>query len=184
MNRRTDSITLNGKPVTLPICAVFEGHGGRIRAWRGVLDLAPAPRAAYEDLREGASRAAPGLARRWGRSIALVTSGGSPRVPCCSTWSSSSSWPGARRRHGGRPRALGGNDLSWFYTFEWPIFAGIAIAAWWHLIHEDPEARAARRQEREGSTRPSGRPNGSGHRAPADRLAVVRDQGGESGWLA
>lgn len=46
-------------------------------------------------------------------------------------------------------RALGGNGLSWFYTFEWPIFAGIAVAAWWHLIHEDPEAREARRQERE-----------------------------------
>ena len=45
-------------------------------------------------------------------------------------------------------RALGGNGLSWFYTFEWPIFAGIAIAAWWHLIHEDPAARAARKQER------------------------------------
>jgi hypothetical protein len=44
-------------------------------------------------------------------------------------------------------RALGGNGLSWFYTFEWPIFAGIAVAAWWHLIHEDPEARAARKQE-------------------------------------
>jgi hypothetical protein len=46
-------------------------------------------------------------------------------------------------------RALGGNGLSWAYTFEWPIFAAIAIAAWWHLIHEDPEARAARRTERE-----------------------------------
>lgn len=46
-------------------------------------------------------------------------------------------------------RALGGNGLSWFYTFEWPIFAGIAVAAWWHLIHEDPAAREARRQERE-----------------------------------
>jgi hypothetical protein len=48
-------------------------------------------------------------------------------------------------------RALAGNDLSWFYTFEWPIFAGIAIAAWWHLIHEDPEERAARRVERAGA---------------------------------
>ena len=45
-------------------------------------------------------------------------------------------------------RALAGNGLSWFYTFEWPIFAGIAIAAWWHLIHEDPQERAARRRER------------------------------------
>ena len=46
-------------------------------------------------------------------------------------------------------RALGGNGLSWFYTFEWPVLAGIAIAAWWHLIHEDPEERAARLSERE-----------------------------------
>jgi Na+/pantothenate symporter len=46
-------------------------------------------------------------------------------------------------------RALGGNGLSWFYTFEWPVFAGIALAAWWHLIHEDPAARAARLRERE-----------------------------------
>jgi hypothetical protein len=45
-------------------------------------------------------------------------------------------------------RALGGNGLSWFYTFEWPILAGIAIAAWWHLIHEDPAERAARKRER------------------------------------
>lgn len=45
-------------------------------------------------------------------------------------------------------RALGGNGLSWFYTFEWPILAGIAIAAWWHLIHEDPAQRAARKRER------------------------------------
>jgi len=46
-------------------------------------------------------------------------------------------------------RALGGNGLSWFYTFEWPIFAGIAIAAWWHLIHENPTERAARKEQRE-----------------------------------
>jgi hypothetical protein len=46
-------------------------------------------------------------------------------------------------------RALGGNGLSWFYTFEWPVFAAIALAAWWHLVHEDPEARAARLRKRE-----------------------------------
>ena len=43
-------------------------------------------------------------------------------------------------------RALGGNGLSWFYTVEWPVFALIAIAAWWHLIHEDPEVREARKK--------------------------------------
>ena len=45
-------------------------------------------------------------------------------------------------------RALGGNGLSWFYTFEWPVLAGIAVAAWWHLIHESLEERAARKRER------------------------------------
>ena len=46
MNERTDAITLNGKPVVLPICAVFEIEAGRIRAWREYFDMAPA-RAAY-----------------------------------------------------------------------------------------------------------------------------------------
>lgn len=54
-------------------------------------------------------------------------------------------------------RALGGNGLSWFYTFEWPAFVGIAVAAWWHLIHEDPVARAARLREREVEVEPAER---------------------------
>ena len=45
-------------------------------------------------------------------------------------------------------RALEGNTLSWFYTFEWPILAGIAIAAWWHLIHESREEREERKRKR------------------------------------
>jgi limonene-1,2-epoxide hydrolase len=47
MNERTDSITLNGQPVVLPICGVFEIEHGRIRAWREYFDLAPA-KAAYQ----------------------------------------------------------------------------------------------------------------------------------------
>lgn len=47
MNERTDHITLNGTPVSLPICGVFEIEGGKIKAWREYFDLAPA-RAAYE----------------------------------------------------------------------------------------------------------------------------------------
>ncbi len=46
MNERTDHITLNDKPVVLPICGVFEIEGGRIKAWREYFDLAPA-KAAY-----------------------------------------------------------------------------------------------------------------------------------------
>ncbi len=47
MNERTDFITRNGGPVTLPICGVFEMQEGRIRAWREYFDLTPA-KAAYE----------------------------------------------------------------------------------------------------------------------------------------
>jgi DNA-binding transcriptional regulator of glucitol operon len=44
-------------------------------------------------------------------------------------------------------RALGGNDLSWAYAFEWPFFAAYAVYLWWKLVHEPPEATSA-----EGST--------------------------------
>jgi hypothetical protein len=43
-------------------------------------------------------------------------------------------------------RALGGNGLSWFYSVEWPVFAGLAVWGWWNLIHEDPEVLRARKQ--------------------------------------
>ena len=43
-------------------------------------------------------------------------------------------------------RALAGNELSWVYSVEWPIFALIAIYGWWYLIHEDPEVYKARKQ--------------------------------------
>lgn len=46
MNERVDYITLNGNPVVLPICGVFEIEGGRIKAWREYFDLTPA-KAAY-----------------------------------------------------------------------------------------------------------------------------------------
>lgn len=41
-------------------------------------------------------------------------------------------------------RALGGNALSWAYTFEWPLFAGYAVYVWWQLIHEQPTAASRR----------------------------------------
>ena len=46
MNERTDYITINGRPVTLPICGVFEIEDGQIKAWREYFDLGPA-KAAY-----------------------------------------------------------------------------------------------------------------------------------------
>ncbi|MGP0030565.1 MAG: hypothetical protein ACLPVF_08670 [Acidimicrobiales bacterium] len=41
-------------------------------------------------------------------------------------------------------RALGGNELSWAYVFEWPFFAGYAVYMWWRFVHE-----AAREEPRE-----------------------------------
>jgi hypothetical protein len=40
-------------------------------------------------------------------------------------------------------RALSGNELSWAYVFEWPLFAGYAVYMWWRLLHERPVAGAA-----------------------------------------
>ena|SRR3974390_3055689 len=54
-------------------------------------------------------------------------------------------------------RALGGNELSWAYVFEWPLFAGYAIYMWWRLLHEAPEVdpspiTVAPRTEREAES--------------------------------
>lgn len=44
--------------------------------------------------------------------------------------------------------ALAGNPLGWLYAIEWPVFALIGVAAWWQLIHDDPETVRARRTRR------------------------------------
>jgi hypothetical protein len=33
-------------------------------------------------------------------------------------------------------RALGGNELSWAYVFEWPLIAIFACYMWWSLLHQ------------------------------------------------
>lgn len=62
-------------------------------------------------------------------------------------------------------RALGGNELSWAYTFEWPFFAGYAVFVWWKLLHDQDVPFARRRQQPvsrpvgwalQGSTKASG----------------------------
>jgi hypothetical protein len=42
-------------------------------------------------------------------------------------------------------RALSGNDLSWAYVFEWPLFGGYAFYMWRKLL-------ASERSERSGPT--------------------------------
>ncbi len=55
-------------------------------------------------------------------------------------------------------RALGGNTLSWAYTFEWPLFGCYAVYVWWQLIHDrtaglNRTAVAAAGEERDGAER-------------------------------
>ena len=86
------------------------------------------------------------VAPRCGDSLAPWPLAGPPRalgihltalvvVPACvvMAW-----WQGSR--------ALGGNELSWAYAVEWPVFAGYGAYLWWKLIHETPGERAARSQ--------------------------------------
>lgn len=50
-------------------------------------------------------------------------------------------------------RALGGNGLSWAYTFEWPCFAVFSVVLWWKIIHDpadDPGQRVVRPAQRAG----------------------------------
>jgi hypothetical protein len=39
-------------------------------------------------------------------------------------------------------RALGGNELSWAYVFEWPLLGAFAVYMWWRTLH--PIQRAKR----------------------------------------
>ena len=38
-------------------------------------------------------------------------------------------------------RAVGGNGLSWAYTFEWPLFAGFGVVFWARTIRDEFRAR-------------------------------------------
>jgi hypothetical protein len=46
-------------------------------------------------------------------------------------------------------RAMGGNGLSWAYTFEWPLFAGFAIVFWARTIRDEFRLRRGGVTEKE-----------------------------------
>jgi hypothetical protein len=77
-------------------------------------------------------------------------------------------------------RALAGNELSWVYSVEWPVFALIAVGGWWHLIHEDEGAYRARKQHDGGVVPPPATDRGAGGTvATARRRPVVADAAGD-----
>ncbi len=41
-------------------------------------------------------------------------------------------------------RALGGNDLSWAYVFEWPLLGAFSVYMWWRVIHPEGPTRASK----------------------------------------
>ncbi|HTX25561.1 MAG TPA: hypothetical protein VME19_00940 [Streptosporangiaceae bacterium] len=77
-------------------------------------------------------------------------------------------------------RALGGNGLSWAYTFEWPLFAGFAVVFWAKTIRD--EFRIKRgvmpSPDADADDLPAGVAGGTGFRAVQVSAAAP---GGEEG---
>jgi hypothetical protein len=48
-------------------------------------------------------------------------------------------------------RALGGNGLSWAYTFEWPLFACFAVVFWARTIRDEFRIKRGDQPEPDGS---------------------------------
>jgi hypothetical protein len=41
-------------------------------------------------------------------------------------------------------RALGGNQLSWAYVFEWPLLGAFGVYMWWRVLHPADHSRKSR----------------------------------------
>jgi hypothetical protein len=92
-------------------------------------------------------------------------------------------WLGLWQLH----RAESGNELSWAYTFEWPLFAIFAVYFWGKSVHEELGlTRDAGREDDAGSA--AGSETGESPAAYLERLrAEVRRHGSRSharwnGW--
>lgn len=63
-------------------------------------------------------------------------------------------------------RALGGNELSWVYVFEWPFLGGFGIYMWWKLYNgTSPRPRTAGQPAATRSMASAGIGTGRGTRA-------------------
>jgi hypothetical protein len=79
-------------------------------------------------------------------------------------------------------RALGGNELSWAYVFEWPFFAGYAVYMWWRFVHEIPEVPAAASEAAASNGAASnGAPSGRTAARPGPAGNAANDDGGVEG---
>jgi hypothetical protein len=70
-------------------------------------------------------------------------------------------------------RAEAGNELSWAYTFEWPLFTVLGIVFWVRTVREELGSRAAVGQEpADGDGADAGAGDDSAAAAYAARLAA------------
>jgi hypothetical protein len=46
-------------------------------------------------------------------------------------------------------RAFQGNEFSYLYSFEWPVFLVGGIYGWWAIVHTDPESSLRRAKVRD-----------------------------------
>ena len=114
---------------TVPFCA-FIAERSLTKRFSALLD----PERAVVVRRR--ADAGPGWRQRWLSRRALLLHG---EVAIVAPGCAAAGWWQATR-------ALAGNALSWVYSFEWPLFALLALIGWWYLIHEDPLAYAARKR--------------------------------------
>ncbi len=68
-------------------------------------------------------------------------------------------------------RALGGNELSWLYAAEWPMYAGLGLYVWRRLVRE---SQAAGRPAVEGASSTAPTPSAG---PPAADPAAAGDPG-------
>jgi hypothetical protein len=76
-------------------------------------------------------------------------------------------------------RALGGNGLSWAYTFEWPCFAVFAVVLWWKILHDPVEDDGSEPAPRPRVSRPNRQappplPDAAAARRAAARAEIER----------
>jgi hypothetical protein len=75
-------------------------------------------------------------------------------------------WLGAWQLH----RAEAGNELSWAYTFEWPLFAVLGAVFWVKTLKDELRAPGAGRQ---GAADQGAADQGAGDQGAADGGAVI-----------
>jgi hypothetical protein len=88
-------------------------------------------------------------------------------------------WLGRWQLH----RAESGHELSWAYTFEWPLFAVLGLLFWARSLREEIRGRVRQPATEPDTAGQPGPPGSDAHAAYLDRLrAEVQDHGRWHGW--